>query len=72
MEEIKLTDTYFTVSEAAEVLSTARSTIYKFVSNGLLPSIRIGQAIRIRDADLRQFIRDNYNGEDSNVKATSK
>ena len=72
MEEIRLTDTYFTVSEAAELLSIARSTMYKFVSNGLLPSIRIGHAIRIRDADLKQFIRDNYKGGDLYEKPTPK
>lgn len=46
----------YRVSEAAELLRTSRAQAYVLVANGTLPSIRIGNMIRIPADALRELI----------------
>jgi excisionase family DNA binding protein len=44
------------VSEAAELLSISRSQCYELVATKVLPSVRLGSAIRIPRRDLEAWI----------------
>jgi len=45
-------DGLLTVREAARVLAVSTSTVYRLVSDALLPHIRVGNAIRVHTDDL--------------------
>ena len=45
-----------TVKQAAELLSVSKATVYGLVSCGELTHRRVGRLIRIRKADLIDFI----------------
>jgi excisionase family DNA binding protein len=42
--------------EAAEMLGVGRSTIYELANRGLIPTIRVGQALRFPRQQLVQWI----------------
>lgn len=43
------------VEEVAERLRVQPATVYRFIRDGLLPCIRFGRMVRIREADLEVF-----------------
>lgn len=44
------------VSEAARLLSVSRSHLYACIASGLVPSVRIGNAIRVPASYLRSMM----------------
>jgi excisionase family DNA binding protein len=44
------------VSEAAELLSVARSRAYAMVQSGELPSVKLGKSIRVPTSALMEFV----------------
>jgi excisionase family DNA binding protein len=44
-----------TVGETAQSLGVSRATVYKLVTKGLLPHVRVASAIRIRADELTRF-----------------
>lgn len=44
------------VSEAAELLSVARSKAYVMVQTGELPSVRLGKSVRVPVSALREYV----------------
>ena len=51
-----MTTLTYTVEEAAEQLRIGRTTLYRVLSAGDLPSIRIGRSRRITAAALAEYI----------------
>ena len=47
------------VAEVAQILNISKSLIYRLIQSGDLPSIRLGRSVRVRPADLEQFIQNN-------------
>lgn len=47
---------YYSINEVADMLSFSRPTIYKFINDGNLNSIRINGQMRIKHSDLTKFI----------------
>lgn len=45
-----------TVPEVAEYLRVTTKTVYKLISEGELPSFRVGRAVRLRRADVEAFV----------------
>lgn len=45
-----------TPDEVSDVLNVSRSHIYQVLREGIIPSVRIGKAVRVRPQDLRAFI----------------
>jgi len=43
--------------EAAELLGIGRSTLYALLAAGVIPSIRIGRAVRVPIAQLQDWLR---------------
>jgi len=46
----------YRVPEVAGFLSLSRTTVYELVRSGVLPSVRIGGARRVRGEDLAQYV----------------
>jgi len=43
-------------SEVAELIGLGRSKTYDLIAKGLLPSVRVGRAVRVSANSLRQWI----------------
>lgn len=50
--------TYLKVEEIAEAFDVSKMTIYRLIWAGELPAVRLGRAIRVSDAVLRQKVRE--------------
>jgi excisionase family DNA binding protein len=49
-------DQFYTVPEVAHALKISRGKMYRLVQQGLMPHIRIGRNVRIRESDLQKWI----------------
>ena len=47
------------VNDVAEILQVSRSHAYSLIRQGEIPSIHIGRSIRVRPADLEEYIEAN-------------
>jgi excisionase family DNA binding protein len=47
---------YLTVSEVAAALRVSNMTVYRLVSAGDLPSVRVGRCVRLRADDVDQYL----------------
>lgn len=55
-----------TPKDLQEILHSSRNTIYKFLNNGTIPSVRLGDKILIPKADIINFFmlnRKDYDNE---------
>jgi len=50
------------LKEAAELLSVSRSTLRRWIAQGLLPYVRLGRLLRVRVADLDALVRIGFLG----------
>lgn len=46
----------YTPAEAAEIMGVGRATVYRYLTDGTLPSLKIGRARRIRAEALHGFL----------------
>jgi excisionase family DNA binding protein len=46
-----------TPDQVADLLQVSRLTVYRFITAGRLPSIRIGRRLRIRSRDVDRWLR---------------
>jgi excisionase family DNA binding protein len=51
---------FLTVAEVARVLRVSNMTVYRLVSSGQLPAVRVGRGYRIRDEDVRRYLEQRY------------
>lgn len=49
-------ETLYTVRQVMEYLELSRPTIYRYIRNGSLKSIKIGKSHRITESALREFV----------------
>jgi len=47
---------FLTIPEVAETLQVSHRTVFRWMSEGLLPVVRVGKITRIRQADLEAFL----------------
>ena len=52
--------TFLTVAEVARGLQVSNMTIYRLVTSGRLPAVRIGRSYRIREDDVRRYLNARY------------
>ena len=45
-------------AEAAEAIGVSRSRIYELINSGTIPSIRLGNTVRVPVADLEKWVSD--------------
>jgi excisionase family DNA binding protein len=58
----------YKVHEVAEILNVSRSQVYRLISLGQIPCIRIGQATRIHPNDLCEYIKIRKGRKGSELK----
>ncbi len=51
-----MTDTIYTIPEVARFLKISKSKVYGLVQQGLIPHVRIGKNVRIKDRDLQAWL----------------
>ena len=49
------------VREVAQMLGKAEMIVYRMIAAGVLPSLRMGKSIRIREVDIKKHIRNLKN-----------
>jgi excisionase family DNA binding protein len=47
---------FLTVSEVAVALRVSNMTVYRLVSSGELPAVRIGRSVRLRADDVEAYL----------------
>lgn len=47
---------WFSTTDAAKQLGMTQRAVYRFIDTGQLPAYRFGRVIRVRSADLNEFI----------------
>jgi excisionase family DNA binding protein len=52
-------DKLLTPLEVQQILGLSRSTVYRLLSNGLLPTVRIQRSVRVPLRLLREWIKDH-------------
>jgi len=52
-------DKIYTVPEVARYLKVSKSKMYRMVQLGLIPYVKIGRNVRIRERDLVKYIDSN-------------
>ena len=57
MEKKKTQETYYTVSEAAEILKVSERTIYRAIQKSELTVLRIGRTTRIPESSFQELLR---------------
>lgn len=55
VEKAEVAGAMLTAAQVAERLHLAKSTVYRLIESGALPSVRIGRARRVREADLASW-----------------
>jgi excisionase family DNA binding protein len=51
-------DYLLNVLELAEIFEVRKSTIYKFLESGEVPTVRVGRQVRVRAGDLQNYLRE--------------
>lgn len=47
---------FLTVAEVARVLRVSKMTVYRLISNGQLPAVRVGRSYRLREEDVDAYL----------------
>lgn len=50
-------DPYYSVEEVAKTLKVAYLTVYRWIQNGKLKSLKAGKQYRISNSDLQDFLK---------------
>ena len=56
---VKGTEPLLKASDVAQILNVSRAYAYRLMQNGLIRTVAIGGARRVRPGDLREFIETN-------------
>ena len=51
---------YLTVAEVAKALRVSNMTVYRLVSSGELPALRIGKSYRLREDDVDRYLAERF------------
>ena len=73
MESENNEDYLLNVLELAEIFEVRKSTIYKFLESGEVPTVRVGRQVRVRAGDLQNYLREYeklYGKEKEEVERT--
>lgn len=57
---------FFTTEQVANILQVHPFTILKFIKEGKLKGIKIGRVYRIKESDVRKFLGEDIEVEESN------
>jgi excisionase family DNA binding protein len=48
--------------EVSSILKISRSLVYRMMQTGVLPTVRFGSSVRVRERDLVEFIQRGWSG----------
>ena len=51
---------FYTVAEVAEVLRVSNMTVYRLISSGQLPAVRVGKSYRLREEDVNTYLSERF------------
>ena len=51
---------FLTVAEVAALLRVSNMTVYRLISAGQLPAVRVGKSYRLREDDVDKYLSDRY------------
>jgi excisionase family DNA binding protein len=51
---------FLTVAEVARVLRISNMTVYRLISAGQLPAVRVGKSYRLREEDVDRYLADRF------------
>ncbi|WP_405742497.1 helix-turn-helix domain-containing protein [Streptomyces sp. NBC_00028] len=51
---------FLTVAEVASVMRVSKMTVYRLVSSGHLPAIRVGRSFRVPEQAVHEYLRIQY------------
>ena len=51
---------FLTVAEVATLLRVSNMTVYRLISAGDLPAVRVGKSYRLREDDVDKYLADRY------------
>jgi excisionase family DNA binding protein len=51
---------FVTVNEVAQLMRVSKMTVYRLITQGDLPAVRIGRAYRIREEDVHRYLDSRY------------
>lgn len=61
MQRDAFRDTHFiTVSEVADILRVSTMTVYRLISRGDLPAVKIASRYRVREEDVHRYLESRY------------
>jgi excisionase family DNA binding protein len=52
--------TFLTVAEVAQSLRVSNMTVYRLISSGELPAVRVGKSYRLREEDVDAYLASRY------------
>jgi len=58
--------------EIAQLLGVSKSFAYKLIRQGMVPSVRMGRSVRVRQEDLDIFISSSVQGSKPPIKEVSQ
>jgi excisionase family DNA binding protein len=51
---------FATVNEVAALMRVSKMTVYRLITQGDLPAVRIGRGYRIREEDVHRYLESRY------------
>jgi excisionase family DNA binding protein len=51
---------FLTVAEVARILRISNMTVYRLISAGQLPAVRVGKSYRLREEDVDRYLADRF------------
>lgn len=63
-----MNDNILTIPEVAEYLKISKSKVYTLAQRNLIPNIKLGRNIRVKESDLIKWLEDQRNTETSSLE----
>jgi excisionase family DNA binding protein len=63
---------FYTAPEIATLFKTSRALVYRLISQGHIPSVRVGKAVRVTSDSLDKFIQDNMSGQSFSARVPDR
>ncbi|HUP84750.1 MAG TPA: helix-turn-helix domain-containing protein [Acidimicrobiales bacterium] len=51
---------FLTVAEVADMLRVSNMTVYRLITAGSLPAVRVGKSYRLTEADVDRYLQQSY------------
>jgi excisionase family DNA binding protein len=51
---------FLTVGEVANALRVSNMTVYRLISSGKLPAVRVGKSYRLREEDVDRYLAERF------------